>query len=167
MPAMDEGLRLEIRGLKETQKKMEQVARDLSGPPMLAAMRDATMVVQRDAKKLAPVNTGRLRASIIPEVRASVVGRTITGVVGSNVEYAPYVETGTRPHFPPLAAIQRWVHLKRLGTPKTERSIAYAICRAIAVRGTRARPYLEPAFRKNYNRIRKIIGDAVGRIVIK
>jgi HK97 gp10 family phage protein len=83
----------EIRGLKETQKGVTRIAQGLRGSPMLQAMRDATMIITAEAKRNAPVDTGRLRASIIPEVRQ---GNPIEGVVGSNVEYAPYQELGTK-----------------------------------------------------------------------
>ena len=90
-------VRVEVRGLRETQKKLEQVLNDLRGSPMLQAMRDATLIVERSAKLYAPVDTGRLRASITPEVRTGFGGGdVIQGVVGSNVEYAPYQELGTR-----------------------------------------------------------------------
>lgn len=84
-----------ITGLLEMQKKREQEVRDLAGTPMLNAMRDATMVVTGSAKAFAPVDTGRLRASITPDVRVEGAENVI-GVVGSNVAYAPYVELGTR-----------------------------------------------------------------------
>lgn len=83
------GIRVEIQGLKEAQAKMEQVARDVHGTPMVDAMKQATLLVEGDAKRNAPVDTGRLRASIMPEVRvAGVFNRTVQGVVGSNVQYA-------------------------------------------------------------------------------
>ena len=86
-------IRAEIKGLRELQRKAEQVVEDLGGAPLLNAMRDSVLMIERDAKILAPVDTGRLRASITP----SVVTRdgAIQGVVGSNVEYAPYQEFGT------------------------------------------------------------------------
>ncbi|KPJ77284.1 MAG: hypothetical protein AMJ81_00035 [Phycisphaerae bacterium SM23_33] len=55
-------------------------------------MRDATLLVERHAKINAPVDTGRLRASITPEVRQQ--SNTVQGVVGSNVVYAPFQELG-------------------------------------------------------------------------
>ena len=85
----------EIRGLKELQRKTDQMVKDLHGAPILNAMRDSTLLVSRYARINAPVDTGRLRASILPEIRASA-GNEILGVVGSNVEYAPYHEFGTR-----------------------------------------------------------------------
>ena len=90
----NDAIHLEIAGLKETQAKMEQVVRDVGGTPMRDAMRTATLLVVRDAKLNAPVDTGRLRASITPEVRAMT--KTVQGIVGSNVVYAPFQELGTR-----------------------------------------------------------------------
>lgn len=144
----------EIRGLAETQANLEKVAAELTGPPMVTGMRDATLVVERDAKVNAPVDSGRLRASITPEV--VMMGTTVQGVVGSNVTYAPYQELGTRPHWPPLAAVARWAEIH--GTT------AYVVARAIAAHGTRAVRYLQRAFEDNIDRIHKIIGDVVSRI---
>lgn len=66
-------------------------------------------MIQNDARSRCPVDTGRLRASI-------TVKRLPQGVVvGSNVEYAGYVEYGTRhmaarPYLRPAvaAAASRW-----------------------------------------------------------
>ena len=49
----------------------------------------ACIRVEADAKKNCPVDDGILRASITHEVEEN------QGTVGSNVEYAPYVELGT------------------------------------------------------------------------
>lgn len=49
--------------------------------------------IQNEARRLCPVDTGRLRASII-----AVDGRDAAGIfvkVGTNVSYAPFVEYGT------------------------------------------------------------------------
>jgi HK97 gp10 family phage protein len=78
---------------------MEQVVRDVQGPPMINAARDATLLVTGDAKRNVPprVDTSRMRASIAPEIRTGAAGGTVVqGVVGSNVKYAPYQELGTR-----------------------------------------------------------------------
>lgn len=51
--------------------------------------------VQNQARRLCPVDTGRLRASIgVSQRRASNGG--VMAVVGTNVEYALYVHEGTR-----------------------------------------------------------------------
>lgn len=88
-------IKAEIKGLKEAQRKAEQVLRDMHGQPMVTAMRRATLIVQRDAMKNAPVDTGRLKSSITPDIQTR--GIEVIGVVGSNVEYAPFQEFGFWP----------------------------------------------------------------------
>jgi len=56
-----------------------------------ASLTAAAMVVQGRAILLCPVKTGNLRGSIV----FSVDVPALTAYVGSNVEYAPYVEYGT------------------------------------------------------------------------
>lgn len=46
--------------------------------------------IEADAKDVCPVDTGNLRASIHTEIEP------LKGEVGTNVEYATYVECGTR-----------------------------------------------------------------------
>jgi HK97 gp10 family phage protein len=62
----------------------------------LQAVRDAVnesaLNIQREAKKRCPADYGRLRASIQIE---PATGHSIGLRVGTNVEYAPYVEWGT------------------------------------------------------------------------
>lgn len=52
-------------------------------------LREACVLVMDDAKQNCPVDTGRLQGSITYAVEGK------EGAVGSNVEYAPYVEGGT------------------------------------------------------------------------
>ncbi len=151
---------VEVRGLVEAQQKLEQVMSDLHGEEFLNAMRDGVLLVSRDAKTLAPVDTGRLRASITPEIRRSgTAGKDVTGVVGSNVKYAAAMELGSRPHWPPISALEVWA--KRHGVSP------YLVARAIARRGTKARRFLQTAFEQNEDRIIKLIGDGVAKIVAK
>lgn len=49
--------------------------------------------IQAYAKGLCPVDTGYLRNSISTDVHWQ--GNTCIGIIGTNVEYAPYVEYGT------------------------------------------------------------------------
>lgn len=54
----------------------------------------AGAAVQRRATQLVPVDTGRLKSSIHVEIERS--GGTPIAYVGSEVEYAIFVEAGTR-----------------------------------------------------------------------
>ncbi len=57
-------------------------------------MEQACLAVEADSKINCPVNDGILRESITHAVE-SEDGETVTGYVGSNLEYAPYVHQGT------------------------------------------------------------------------
>lgn len=58
------------------------------------AIMKAVLIVEADAKKMCPVDTGRLRASITHEV-LKLADDIYQGRIGTNVEYAEYVELGT------------------------------------------------------------------------
>jgi HK97 gp10 family phage protein len=144
---------IQVQGISETIQYLNGVFQQLSN--MQRGMQKATLVVTRSAKQNSPVDIGLLRASITPSVSSS--GNTTTGVVGSNVKYAPFMELGTRPHWPPLAALEVWA--RRHGTT------AYVVARAIARRGLKARRYLGRALEDNTRKIIKIFRDEVRRII--
>lgn len=56
-------------------------------------MDQACLIIERKAKQNCPVDQGILRASITHQ--ASFDSQKIVGVIGSNLEYAPYVHQGT------------------------------------------------------------------------
>ena len=98
------------------------------------------------AKKLCPVGTeestgvkgyrgGTLRNSITHRLNGDVLE------VGSNVEYAPYVELGTGPHFVPPPEWERFESEKGKGVGK-----AYV----------KPRPYIRPAIEDHRDEYKQI-----------
>lgn len=105
------------------------------------------MKVEKYAKALCPVGTvestgkkgyrgGTLRNSITHEVS----GETVT--VGSNVEYAPYVELGTGPFFTPPPEWEQFESSKGSG---------------IGHGYVHARPYLRPAVEDHLTEFKDVI----------
>lgn len=151
-----------LNGLIELRKKLEQTSEDLVGGEMLQAIRKVTLMVLRDAKLLAPRDTGHLANSLTAKVESGgdlISGNTIRGVVGSNVKHAPFMEMGTKPHWPPLKALERWA--KRHGVP------VFLVARAIAKHGTKPRRFLQGAFERHEGRIKDILGEVVKKVVKK
>lgn len=72
---------------------LDDLLRSPAGP-VGAALLGGLFVVERRAKHLCPVDTGRLRSSITHEAGVDAGG--LVGRVGTDVNYAPYVELGTR-----------------------------------------------------------------------
>ncbi|SRR6266700_2483733 len=91
-----------IQGVNQTlEAKMNEIRRKV-----LDAVQGAAIDCQAEAKKACPVDTGRLRSSI--QIKAGTSGIDKSGfdigmtnmmsferIVGTNVEYGPYVELGT------------------------------------------------------------------------
>lgn len=104
--------------------------------------------VQNKARELCPVDTGRLRSSIVHRTEGG--GRTTGVVVGTNVSYAADVEYGTAPH---------------VILPKNKKALywpgaAHPVSR-VNHPGTRAQPFMRPAlelapifFSQNISRLR-------------
>ena len=120
--------RAEIIGLNETREALDNVARSLHGDEMVNTMHKATSVLLSEVKKNAPVDTGRLRTSITQEVRAVNFPSRVEGVVGSNLDYALFMEEGTDHNkMPPIAALQGWA--------RRHSTSAFLVARAILRRG--------------------------------
>lgn len=61
--------------------------------------------------------------------------------------YAGAVEWGTRPHWPPIQPLIDWILLKGFAkAPSEARGMAYAVARAISLRGTAPRHYMRKAW---------------------
>ena len=127
--------------------------------PLRDFLARSAFAVERFAKEKAPVDTGRLRTSV-----ATVLGGT-SAVIGPTIFYAPFVEYGTRPHFPPPVALQPWAKRHGFGPGG-----AFALARAIARRGTRAHPFMRPAakdalpmIRQNALQLKRDIEERWGR----
>lgn len=61
----------------------------------------------------------------------------------SVASYADAVETGSRPHRPPMgpnSALAQWCEMKGLNV--------WAVAKSIEKKGTKAHPYIEPAYRE-------------------
>ena len=63
-------------------------------------------------------------------------------------EYAKYVEYGTPPHFPPIAAIKDWC--VKVGIPS---EAAYPIAVKISKVGTRPQPFIRPFFNTKLKKV--------------
>jgi HK97 gp10 family phage protein len=87
-------IRVRIDGLKEAIRDLKEWEQDKIRRTAMQVERSA-INIERDAKNAAPVDMGILRSSIAKTVTATDKGRVVSAEVGTNVEYAPFVEFGT------------------------------------------------------------------------
>lgn len=81
-----------VVGLEALKKVLKEKIEKVNGNVEKAVVK-ATLKVEADAKKKVPIDTGRLRSSISNKIEK--IRDEITGKVGTNVVYAPYIEFGT------------------------------------------------------------------------
>ena len=87
------------------------------------------------------IASGNLLASISTKIE---VDGSVYTVILNSANYLKFIETGTKPHWPPTEPILRWVKDKRLPTREltgdksqpTEKQLTYLVCRKIAKEGT-------------------------------
>lgn len=110
-------------------------------PAIRAFLSEAGALVEKCVRQDTPQGVGGtasgLRGSLFNELHESP--GLFTEIIGSNLAYAEPVDAGTKPHFPPVAALIPWVEkFITLEHGETAESVAFLIARAIARRGTPA-----------------------------
>lgn len=108
----------------------------------IKALEECGLVAEGYAKLNAPVDTGALRNSISHKVVDE--GKATTCYIGTNMEYAPYIEYGTGIYYDGGGRRTSWTFQDRDGGWHM-------------TNGQRARPYLKPAITDHVNEYKKII----------
>lgn len=111
--------------------------------------------VQGIARRLVPVDLGALKLSITRVVRKA--GSGVIVEVGPTQKYGKGIEEGRPPHYVSPAALSGWAKRKGLNP--------YAVSKAIEKKGTRAQPYMAPAFEKTQGLQDKFVVAAITEAV--
>lgn len=111
-------------------------------------MGKACSLVEREAKKKAPKDTGALRRSITSKVEAD--SNTVEGTIFTPLEYAPYVEYGTGLFAENGNGRKTGWGYKNEKTGET-----------IWTRGQNHQPYMRPALNENREKIIELIKEGL------
>lgn len=138
-------------------------APELVEQELLVSMTEATMLLERDVKERMPRVSGMTAGSVTSDAFATSAG--VLGVVGSALPVAAFLELGTKPHMPPVAALVPWVRAAMgiVDLQEAER-VAFLVARKIGRYGTKPKKHFESALRENEAQIRQIIEEAAVRI---
>ncbi len=121
-----------VKGDKELARKLNS---GLYAPQLSRFFRRAGHTIMGLVMDKVPRWDGNLANSLQVESDTAVPMRFVR--VGTNAEYAEAVEKGSRPHWPPLEAITPWANDHGIDP--------FLVQRTIGTRGTKPRPFLEPA----------------------
>ena len=124
---------------------------------LLAGMLLITKKVTDYLKKEKVNDEGDLQDSITSEVHREAM--KIMGITGTNMEHAIFVHEGTRPHWPPVDPIKKWVMHKLGISGKEVSNVTFLVRRKISKVGTKGRPFFGFVFRQYQNQIARIVAD--------
>lgn len=155
-----------VEGLDELLRKMDRLPADVQRE-CFKAMQTASLDIIADAKGNLRVNgsvvTGNLRASgKVQKVDDKTLDVGFFSSDARDKGYASYVEHGRKPSkMPPPDILEAWAYKKFRLSHKEARSMAWAMARSIAKKGTKPHPFFEPAvesgWRKMIDKIAKIV----------
>lgn len=121
-----------IIGIEGLDTAVAKLTPERANGPIGRFLDRGAIYIQSRAREKAPVDTNRLRGSIGVNATSPRMRE-----IGPNTDYAEYVETGTRPHWPPPGALAGWA--MRHGVDEE------SLRRAIGLFGTQPHPYMKPA----------------------
>lgn len=109
--------------------------------------------VAKVMREKAPVGVGGdkgLRGSIGFKVDPA----TLTSEIKPSVSYADAVETGSKPHFPPVSALQAWADMHGINV--------WALAYSISKKGTQPHPYIKPTYDETAPVIPAVFHEGIG-----
>lgn len=150
-------IEIRIEGLEKLQAGLS------AGPTTLAtevrtAMQAGSLLIEGTARGLAPKDTGRLAGSITHQITGG--GANLTSKIGPSVAYGLFAEKGRGAGTPPpVSAVRGWATRHGMNP--------YALARAIGRKGTKGKPYMEPAFRQNVNGVIRLFDKVAATVVAR
>ena len=143
-----------IEGLDELKSRLSQSGdyiRDELGKTML----EAVLGIQQSARSFAPHKTGNLQRSILEDVQDSGM-QGIVYVDNVSAPYGIFMEMGTSPHdiYPVNARALFWP-----GADHPYRMVHHP--------GTAPRPFMQPAFEENQDKVISMFQDMMEAVVNK
>ena len=154
-----------VRGVSRAQAAIKRFGEKATGKLRKEVSR-SVIRMQSDAKNNIAVDTGQARDSVRTDLRES----GLSGFVGSSVKHARYLEDGTKPHeiVPVRAKALSWKprggsveHLVAVANVSGKRVFTMRVHHP----GTKARPWLRPAFEKDRPKFLRAIPKAVRKAI--
>lgn len=155
----DVSVRVEAEGLRRLMAKAPAIMME----ELAGGVTEASMLAEREIRERTPTSGAGLLRESIGAMPVEFVESGARGGVATSLSYAAPVETGSKPHFPPVAPLTDWVE-RKLGLKGAEaKGVAFAIARKIAKEGTTGAFMFRDGFAAVETQIFEIIGAAVER----
>lgn len=148
-------------------KELRDQPRAIALRSQRAAVSAGMPLLQRHLALATPVGIGLARASVITRMESGMTVRGFVGYSGMPSRYINFADTGTRPHWPPIAPLTLWAARKfgyAVGSPEAKR-MGYLVARKISRKGTKAQMFIENTVTRDRAQVQKIMADAALRAI--
>lgn len=137
-----------VKGLDELMRNFDKFSKAAQGRTVSTAVQAGALLIENGAKAKAAYLTGTLRRDIHTEMEKETPTEA-TALVGTNLEYAPHVEFGTKAHDI---------------LPKNKRALYWPGARhpvkKVRHPGTSPQPFLRPAYDEKKDEAIREMGEA-------
>lgn len=152
---------LKVIGLEKLLKKLELMNGNVN-EALKQGILAGSLLVEKEAKLNVKTSTGVLRESINHELIEGE--KSIIGIIGTNVKYAPYIELGTGPigeaNKPEIAGKKNISYRDTPWVYFSEEKQSF-----FTTSGQAGKPYLYPALANNKEQIKKLMSEAVTKAI--
>lgn len=147
--------------------QVDEVARD----ELFAASYESSLRIEASVRELTPVGAnGFLGGSIAAQTPQLLQSGMVT-LIGTSLNYAPAVELGTKPHMPPIQALEDWV--VKVINPAPEdgvdvvNKIATMIALKISKKGTEGAFMFKRGFEQNKQQVKDRFTQAIANVLVR
>jgi HK97 gp10 family phage protein len=145
---------IKIEGLEELKARLAQSG-DYISEELNKTMLESVLGIQSTARSYAPHRTGNLQRSILEDIKNNGL-QGIVYVDNVSAPYGIFMEMGTGPHdiYPINKQALFWA-----GADHPVRHVFHP--------GTAPRPFMQPAFEQNYDKVVNLFRDMLTRVTEK
>lgn len=145
-------------------------APELTAQVLERRLMEAQLLAYREIVERTPVGAsggaGGLRNSIQPSA-VSRAGQRLTATIGTTLVYAAPVETGSKPHMPPIAPLVDWVEARLDLKGDEAESVARRIAWKIKRHGTKGKFMFRDGLAATKDQIERIFAGAANEVAAR
>jgi len=133
------------------------------------ALTKSALIIARQAKRNVSANGSMANSTLVNSINSYTALDGLEAVAYAGANYARFVEFGTRGGgYPNQQTMIDWLRVKGIkpnNPDMSEKELAYVMARDIALNGTKAAPFMQPAFNSEkdatIDRVSKAINQAI------
>lgn len=138
---------------------------------LFAASTESALKLEHDVRELTPTGANGFLGSSIASFAPQMLPDGVVTLMGTSLNYAPAVELGTKPHMPPIEALEDWVLKVINPAPEEGVDVVHKIATLIALKikkhGTEGQFMFKQGFAQNEQWIKDNFTQAIANVMVR